>query len=281
MTLGHYGGVSSTRRLLLLRLVIAGIVLAVIGTLLYGKATAGTVIFDSNFAAKGISAYAAVIHPERISIVNDPVLGSARKVAKMTVYDSDRGPTKDPRAQLETPRFWNEGEAYYVGLSVMFGRDWNWRMCSTCWVTFHQVYGPPYNAQGPTNLNVKANNPRGEPRMTWERTGRFGFDHPFEMPIRPGKWYDIVWHERLSRDPGKGFVELWINGGRGWRHAPLNLRNRLTMATKIRANGSPTQGNSSNIQLYRRQGITKVATMYFAEHRVGTSFDMVAPHSYP
>jgi hypothetical protein len=209
------------------------------------------------------------------------VLGSTRKVAKMTVFDSDRGPTNDPRAQLDTPSFWDEGEEYYVGLSVMFGGDWNWRMCPTCWVTFHQVYGPPFNAQGPTNLNVKPDNRRREPRMTWERTDRFGFDHPFEMPVRPHKWYDIVWRERLSRDPRKGFVELWINGGGGWRQVSLNGRERLKMATKIRSNGSRLQGNSSNIQLYRRQGIARVATMYFAEHRVGTSFDAVAPNSYP
>ncbi len=270
---------SKGKRLLFLS-ALAGIVLATSGAFLLSQATARIRIFDSDFASRGLAAYAASIHSDRISIVDDPVLGGARKVAKMTVYDSDTGPTKDPRAQLETPRFWDEGEEYYVGLSVMFGASWDWRMCSACWVTFHQVYGPPYNAQGPTNLNVKSNNRASEPRMTWERTQPFGFEHPFEMAIRPRKWYDIVWHEKLSRDPSEGFVELWINAGRGWSRVKLNGHDRLTMATKIKANGSRLDGNSSNIQLYRRRGTTRVATMYFAEHRVGTSFDAAAPHSY-
>ena len=243
-------------------------------------AGAGRRIFSSDFAAKGLSAYSAVIHRERITVVDDPVLGRTRKVAKMTVLDSDTGPTENPRAQLETSRFWDEGEEYYVGFSAMFGTDWSWRACRTCWVTFHQVYGPPYAGQGPTNLNVKSNNPAGEPRVAWERTASFGYDHPFEAAITPMKWYDFVWHEKLSSNPSQGFVELWMNRGHGWERVLLHGRERLYMATKIASNGSRSDGNSSNLQLYRQRGIAPVATMYFADHSVGTSFGSVAPRSY-
>src|SRR3712207_8765266 len=61
--------------------------------------------------------------------------------------DGDTGPTENPRGQLETPKFWDTNEEYYVGFSAMFGTDWNWRMCSTCWVTFHQIYGPPFDGR--------------------------------------------------------------------------------------------------------------------------------------
>jgi hypothetical protein len=240
----------------------------------------GPVLFDSDFGRKGLSAYPVAIHRERMSIVQDPVLGATRKVLKMTVYNSDTGPTQDPRAQLETPKFLHERDTFYVGFSAMFGTDWNWKMCPGCWVTFHQIYGPPYNGQGPTNLNVKSNKDSGRPNITWERTQTFGFDHPFETPLVPMKWYDFVWHEKLSRDPKRGYVELWMNGGDGWRRVPLNGHPSLSMATMIDANGSATQGNASIIALYRRAGMTPVASVYFAEHRVGTSFDSVKPHSY-
>jgi len=67
-------------------------------------AGAGTVLFDSNFASGTLNAYPLSIHPERIAIGDDPILGAARKVITMTVLDSDTGPTENPRAQLEAPR---------------------------------------------------------------------------------------------------------------------------------------------------------------------------------
>jgi Polysaccharide lyase len=260
--------------------VIAAVAAVVAGLLLLGQVKAGRTVFEADFATKRLDAYASVINRDRMAVVEDPVLGPERKVVKMTVRDWDTGPTDDPRGQLETSKFWDDGENYYVGFSVLFGRDWDWRMCESCWVTFHQIYGPPFDGQGPLNMNVKADNPRGEPRITWERTARYGFDHPFEVRLSTMRWYDFVWHVRLSSDPDEGFVEIWMNRGEGWEKLRLNGRERLHMATKIRANGSRREGNSSNIQLYRSRGIADVATMYFADHAVGTSFDAVAPASY-
>jgi Polysaccharide lyase len=243
-------------------------------------ADGGTRIFADAFSTGRMSGYSNVVHGERMSIIDDPVLGAQRKVIRMTIQDGDTGPTENPRGQLETPKFWDTNEEYYVGFSAMFGTDWDWRMCSTCWVTFHQIYGPPFDGQGPLNMNIKTDNPAGEPRLTWERTSAFGYDHPFEAKLIQMKWYDFVWHVKLSPDPKVGFVEVFMNTGTGWQQMMLKGQQRLYMATKIGSNGSTSEGNSSNIQLYRQKGTAGVATMYFAEHQIGTTFGSVAPHSY-
>jgi hypothetical protein len=260
--------------------VIAAVAAVVAGLLLLGQVKAGRTVFEADFATKRLDAYASVINRDRMAVVEDPVLGPERKVVKMTVRDWDTGPTDDPRGQLETSKFWDDGENYYVGFSVLFGRDWDWRMCESCWVTFHQIYGPPFDGQGPLNMNIKTDNPAGEPRPPRERTSAFGYDHPFEAKLIQMKWYDFVWHVKLSPDPKVGFVEVFMNTGTGWQQMMLKGQQRLYMATKIGSNGSTSEGNSSNIQLYRQKGIAGVATMYFAEHQIGTTFGSVAPHSY-
>ena len=70
--------------------------------------------FNSNLTKNdNLSAYqtitgdaftAMVIDPSRISVVNDPVFGSKRKVMYMDVRNQDTGGlTENPRAQVQTP----------------------------------------------------------------------------------------------------------------------------------------------------------------------------------
>lgn len=64
----------------------------------------GRPLFDSALASRGLGAYASVHNAHRVSVVNDPVLGSARKVLKLTVHEADNSLTGNPRAQLETAK---------------------------------------------------------------------------------------------------------------------------------------------------------------------------------
>jgi hypothetical protein len=73
-------------------------------------------LFDADVEHRGLSAYAHVIHGERIAVVDDPVLGSRRKVMQFTVEDGDIGPTADPRAQVETPKAFHDGDELWIGL---------------------------------------------------------------------------------------------------------------------------------------------------------------------
>jgi hypothetical protein len=119
----------------------------------------------------------------------------------------------------------------------------------------------------------------GVDALTWQRNGSYGWDIPWEQgPLVRNRWYDQVLHVRLSRDPGQGFVELYLNTGEGWQQQQLGGQSRLPMATLDAANGGGP--NYHKLALYRLRGMFPVLTVYHAEHRIGRTFDAVAPRSY-
>ena len=237
----------------------------------------GTLLFNADVAHRGLGAYAAVIHPERISVVDDPVLGASRKVMKFTVYDSDTGPTDNPRAQVETAKSWGEGADIYVGWSTLFPTGWPAQLApgGATWITLEEVYGEPYAGASPVKLGMRS----GTPALTIQRNTSYNWDIPWEKgPIQDNRWYDFVLHEKLSQDPSVGFVEMWMNTGAGYQRQSLLGQDTLHMKTLDGANNGGL--NYSALKLYRQKGMFDVLTVYQAEHKVGTTFDVVAPHSY-
>jgi hypothetical protein len=236
----------------------------------------GVTIFYADYARKGLAAYAMVWHRERVSIVDDPVLGSARKVAKVTVYDFDTGPTSNPRVQMETARFWDEGEEYYVGASYYFPSSWP-NVSSSGWVNLGEIYGPPYSGAGPNKIMVLRKSD-GSQVLCWQRNQNYNYDRPFEIPLIRERWFDLVLRVKLSSDPTVGFWEAWLNRGSGWERLKLHGRSRLFTRTIDSSNNHGA--NYHKVSQYRARGMWKVATNYIADHRVGTSFEAVAPRSY-
>ena len=234
-------------------------------------------LFDADVGHRGLSAYAQVIHGERISVVDDPVLGDRRQVLRFTVQDGDTGPTADPRAQVQTPEVFEEGDELWIGWSTLFPSGWPTRLPAggASWLTLSELYGPPYAGAAPVKLGMRS----GVDALTWQRNGTHGWDIPWESgPLVENRWYDLVLHVRLSRDPGSGFVELYLNTGDGWEQQPLAGRSRLPTATLDGSNdGGP---GHHKLALYRQRGMFPVLTVYHAEHRVGRTFDAVAPQSH-
>lgn len=238
----------------------------------------GDLLFDADVARNGLSSYAHVIHGERISVVDDPVLGDARQVMRFTVQDGDVGPTPNPRAQVETPKVVREGDEVWVGWSTLFPSSWPDRLPpgGASWITLSELYGPPYSGAAPVKLGMRS----GVDALTWQRNGTYDWDVPWEEgPVVKNRWYDQVLHVRLSDDPEVGFVELYINTGAGWEQQTLGGTSRLHMRTLDSANGGGP--NYHKLALYRKRGMYPVLTVFHGEHRVGTSFDAVAPNSYP
>lgn len=241
-------------------------------------ATDGAVLFDADVADNGLSAYANVIHGERISVVDDPILGGDRKVMQFTVLDDDIGPTAHPRAQVETPKMIRGGDEVWVGWSTLFPSDWPERLPpgGTSWITLSEFYGPPYAGAAPVKLGTRS----GTDALTWQRNSSYGWDIPWERgPIQKNRWYDQVLHVKLSSDPEVGFVELYLNTGEGWEQQTVLGSPRLHMRTLDSSNGGGP--NYHKLALYRTRGMYPTLTVFHAEHRVGTSFDAVAPDSYP
>jgi hypothetical protein len=241
------------------------------------RGTGGTVLWSADYATKGLSAYTTVIHPERISIVNDPILGTARKVARLTVYDTDTGPTENPRAQMEGPYILEEGREFWVGWSTLFPSDWPAQLpCGVgAWLTFVSTYGPPHAGAGPAKfgqVGCSAN-------VDFNRNETYNYDLPWSTPVVRNRWMDFVVHQKMSQDPAVGFMEIYLNTGSGWQQQTFaNGQKRLYYKTMDSSNnGGP---NNHRLSLYRMKGMYSVMTLYHADHRIGTSFDAVAPTSY-
>lgn len=234
-------------------------------------------LFDADVGRNGLTAYAEVIHGERITVVPDPVLGARRQVMRFTVEDDDIGPTRDPRAQVETPAVLEGGDEVWIGWSTLFPEDWPSRLPpgGSAWLTLSELYGPPFDGAAPVKIGMRS----GAPAVTWQRNGSYDWDVAWEQgPVLRERWYDFVLRVRLSDDPAIGFVELYLDTGDGWQQQSLRGRDRLHMRTLDDANGGGA--NYHKLALYRQRGLFPVLTVYHAEHRVGGSFAAVAPRSH-
>jgi hypothetical protein len=231
---------------------------------------AGGVEWDANLD-QGLRNYRRVTNPERVQVVDDPT-GRNRKVAKLTVFDRDKGPTtSDPRANLATPNLFGQGDERWIGWSTLFPTS-GFPASVPGWLVFEAVYGPPHRGPGPQHFMV-----RGD-EIVYERNDSYDFDRPWRMPLVRGRWIDFVLHQRMSSDPEQGFLELWINTGEGWRQQEFYGQKRLQMRTMDRSNAGGD--NSHSLGLYRDKGILGAATVYHASHKIGRSFAAVAPRSY-
>ena len=244
---------------------------------------AGADVFSSSFW-DGLSEFPYRYNTHRISIVDDPRLGSARKVLRFRVYQGDTGVTSNPRAQLETPYTFDRGEDRYFGYSVNLAQDFPTGLPSYGWVTLVEpAYGPPYSGASPFALRVQ--NQSGTAVVRWQRNASYNHDIPWTGPrvadVR-GRWLDFVIRIKLHGDPSIGFVELWMNKGTGWIKQSLHGRSRLYMRTYDSSNNGGT--NNSRVLLYYRRDIPGPLTMFHGPLRIAsassTAFAAVAPTSY-
>ncbi|CAA9465176.1 MAG: hypothetical protein AVDCRST_MAG38-770 [uncultured Solirubrobacteraceae bacterium] len=243
-------------------------------------------VFSSDFS-DGIDEFSEQIHPERISAVDDPVLGSDRKVLKFEVYNEDTGPTENPRAQLETPRDFEEGDDRFAGFSYYFPEEFPTELPSQAWVSLGSIaYGPPYDGAGPLSIRVQNAVDGSGAEIRWQRNDTYDNDIPWIGPKIEdiqGRWVDFVFRAKLGRDSDDGFVELWMNTGSGWERQKLDGdEEHLEMNTYDDSNdGGP---NNSRLGLYYRADIPGPLTLYQGPIKIATAgegaFELVAPDSY-
>lgn len=242
-------------------------------------------VFDADFS-DGLTEYPYVINRNRIRVVDDPVRANRRKVLRFRVFNTDTGPTENPRAQIETPYNFREGDDRYFGLSFFFPEDFPESLPDQGWVTLgEQAYGPPFDDAAGVSLRVQ--NVVGEDglELRWQRNDTYDNDIPWHGPriseIR-GRWVDVVQRIRLSSDPEEGFVELWMNTGDGWERQQLSGRERLKMKTYDSA--ADDGANNSRLSLYYTRDLRGPITMFHGAHKIATAgkgaFEAVDPGSY-
>ena len=230
----------------------------------------------------GLGEFEQTIHPERVFVVDDPA-GSRRKVLRFDVRSSDTGPTENPRAQLETPADFNVGDDRYAGFAYYFPDDFPSELPPQAWIALGSVaYGPPFDGAGPISIRVQNNVDDGRAELRWQRNDTYDNDIPWVGPKLEevkGRWVRFVVRAKLSRDSERGFVELWMDSGSGWKKQPLDGKDRLHMITYDASNdGGP---NSSRLALYYRQDIEGPLAMYHGGLTIASAgrgaFAKVAP----
>jgi hypothetical protein len=70
--------------------------------------------------------------------------------------------------------------------------------------------------------------------------------------------------------------EQWVDDGSGWRKSVF-AGGGTTLRTATLSDANDGGPNYSKVSLYFRRGILQEGTLYFADHRIGTTFDAVAP----
>ncbi|MGD9735669.1 MAG: heparin lyase I family protein [Solirubrobacterales bacterium] len=194
--------------------------------------------------------------PGAITEVPDP-LGSGQTVFQLTVDDGDVAPltpTENPRAQLVSPDLVEAGDEFSLKTKFLIPQNFP---TVTGWMSVLSIYGPPFNASSPWQIEVVGDH------LQWTRNRTYGFDVPWQAPLIKGAWVTVLTHERFAED---GFVEMWIDG------QPVSFfgrETRLEMKTMDTSNGAGA--NSIRMTQYRQAGMFETGTTYFGPVRFGTT----------
>ncbi len=234
--------------------------------------------FDADLSTrKNLSAYqktasafsAMIINPGRMKIVSDPVFGSKRKVLLMDVKRGDNaGVTENPRAQVQTPMQYHEGQDVWIGFSVYFPRTiW------TYFLTFSELYGAPYQGSSPFRLGIQESNVIID----------YNKKTQWKQPMQAGKWYDFVYHEVLSKNASKGLAQAYMR---------IQGASKFTEILKPTHMATITSANFEGPQYHKlacyydkdntytndsRKSHVNNVQVYFTNHKVGSNFNEVAP----
>ncbi len=233
--------------------------------------------------------YVTVHHGNHIYVRNDPkgvqLNGATRKVLQFRTYDSDTGPTSNPRTQLDGPLLIREGQEIWWGFAYLLPTGF------PTTVERGSADGNPFHTLGG---NGSADGGSGSPVLgfgSYGGTWRFGIRYKgtgnwvWKMPRVENKWIDVVFRIKYKRD-STGFVEVYKNEGSGWAIQTLDSYvgggTRWTGQTASSSEDFPKRPRIANYFLkdqYKHLGIDPVS-IYITEHKIATTFAKAKPHSY-
>lgn len=196
-------------------------------------------------------------------VTTDPTMHRKGSYAgKFEVYDGDC--TSYPtRALVRWNQHFCEGDDRYIGYSMYVPS--NLPAPSPGWMNLGQFgYGPPWGYP-PLHFNNDDNGFRMSVYNQYNTRLTY-------VPFSRDAWTDIVLHERFSKNPSIGFVEIWVNG------VPLTMANGSTRYYTNTLRDDATGCGSLDIQQYRKAGMwPSPLTVWFDEVKVGASYADVTP----
>jgi Polysaccharide lyase len=185
----------------------------------------------------------------------------------MTVADRDVypvTPTRDPRAELLSPTTIQPGDEFWWSAKFLLPRSFPASVPD--WLTVLEgPYGRPYYGTPPWHIEITRS------RIQWSRNRTYDWDVPWQMPLVPERWIEVLVHGCLATH---GFVEMWVNGrpvtffaGGAYnpgRHRPTT---RLRMQTLDVSNDRGP--NYVSVLSYRKRGMFPSVTVFHGPLALG------------
>jgi len=213
------------------------------------------VLFRGNFD-DGFDSWYVQSLSDRASIFSEGAFkGSA---ARFEVRDGDVEPdTGSERSEVSGPTFEEGQDLYFRDLIRVPSAN----SYSAPWQIIHQLHEHDWG--GPPGIAVFLDNERDLKLGAGDSSPIFWHS---AQPLEHDRWYALVYRVKLSRDPGIGFVEVWLDG------VPQRLENGET-----RIYGQTIQTSSTYLKagIYRSKSSTGTSIIEHDDIVVGTSYDAV------
>ncbi len=177
--------------------------------------------------------------------------------ARFEVRDGDVEPdTGSERSEVSGPTF-EEGQDLYIRDAIRVPAS---NTYSVPWQIVQQLHEE--NWSGSPGMAVMLDNRRALKLGSGDSSRTF-WQGP---PLRADRWYDLVYRVKLSRDPGSGFVEVWLDGA----------RQRLANG-KTRIYGRTIQAAETHLKagIYRSKSSSGTSVVEHDAIVVGTSYAAV------
>lgn len=251
--------------------------------------------FSSDIAVAGKGRWTTRFNADdvRMPVVDDPILGPARKVIQMIIHEADGGggaTLSNPRGQLQAPTSIDEGTDFWVGFGILLPVGFPQIPLSFGWQSFFQLFGVSDTGYPAFRIAFEGNGGF----FGWRRQPAKGGGDALSLTPQYGAWMDFALHVRSSPNPAFGFIEVYTNFGGGWTQqslaaAPGDTLTGKRLYTETITPGLPPGGAyRTDIQNYRRREMYDLAVVYHADHRqhLSTGNDAadlaaVNPGSYP
>ena len=244
------------------------------------------------------SGHGAVVGAAYAQLVDDPVLGKARRVLKVSVPDSARNDKEQPtsttvRFQSSSRRNIVEGDEFCVGFAYMPSDDFPTVYPkddpanpnghdATGYIAIFQFYGPPYDQGSPLLLHANRWGP-SDPLDEFVIRGNelnAGDPYPYlSLPYRRGRWTDVVLRIHVSQSLDRGWIETYVNQGTGTavRQVPFVNGSMRLPRVLFRAD---SEAFRTDMQIYRVAGRIPVVTMWQTGHKIAKTVQEADPGSY-
>lgn len=241
------------------------------GRYLTNKAALPPIPFFSDAANFGFTKWPTKFNSDNMAIVDDPILGAARKVVDMTIHEADGGGGTShnrPRGQLCAPLSLTEGSDHWVGSGILLPVGYPMVNKATGFNAFLQIMGTPTTGYPPVQFGFVGN----AGKFGWRREPAKGEVWALDISPVYGAWMDIAMHVKMSSNPAVGFVEFWINTGAGYVQQTLVASTGDTLVgnrlyTQTITPGAEITPLRNDLQNYRTEGMYDVSTVYHTDQR--------------